>query len=464
MKSLNKGVFFIILIVVLGTIVAIKGNFFRFHKSLQLTNRLPESEYLVRINALPFSKEINNILVKYNLPIREFASPDFLLSQAKQHGVNIQSKSYMFFNKEMDEWGVLMAVNDSSKIINAIDRFRKNTSVQDSSDRNVRIFNFTDLNMKVLYDKTFLFIYSGKAFKKRMNEVMNPKEDVVRPQWKRFLQKKTFVNENVVIYTEGDDIHKWGFDYALFSHNNDTTQLLVKAYLYSKTPHGIVLKNKAQGLPISSSDNKRIELHISPTIKNTPTGIAIMGKLNDLGKKISFPTTSFFKAWEGDLSFREGGIVNSTQRIITTEFDENFNAHEVIKLEPIQVPGYSVAFNTNKHGEAFINTLFAKGLLRSEEGKMRFLFSPLLMMKHKEENYFFTSSTYFSPLIDNPGNQLTWRYEGTPFTMNFGQITGNSVTLDIKFPAKPLVKYFQQKKYKKSKPLSLSNKLKSAKG
>ena len=197
----------------------------------------------------------------------------------------------MFFNKEMDEWGVLMAVNDSSKIINAIDRFRKNTSVQDSSDRDVRIFNFTDLNMKVMYDKTFLFVYSGKAFKKRMNEVMNPKEDVVRPQWKRFLQKKTFVNENVVIYTEGDDIHKWGFDYALFSHNNDTIQLLVKAYLYSKTPHGIVLKDKAQGLPISSSDNKRIELHISPTIKNTPTGIAIMGKLNDLGKKISFPTT-----------------------------------------------------------------------------------------------------------------------------------------------------------------------------
>ncbi|MEY3049501.1 MAG: hypothetical protein RL365_1539 [Bacteroidota bacterium] len=453
MRSINKGVFFIILIAILGGILVARSNFFEFNSTPQLIDRLPESDYLVRLKSLQFSKEINPILFKYKLPIREFASPEFMLGQAKHHGINIQTAAYLFFNEARDEWGALVQLNDSSKVINGIDRFRKNTVISDSSTDEVRIFHFHELNIKIAYEKNYLFVYSGNLFSRRLTEVQHVRTGEVRPLWKRFLKKKEFRKENLVVYSESEGLKSWGFDYGLFAHDNDTTGLHVKCYLYNRVPHGISKKSNALGVPKTDQDSKAIELHISPKIKDSKTGQKMIGKLHEMGKKISFPTRTFFDHWGGDLSFREGGVVASTQRIVTSEFDENFNVREVIKNQRIQVPGYIAAFNTNSN--VFINSLFGKGLLRSEEQKLRFLFSPLLSMKHDNSFYIFTSSSHFPRLITNPGNYIVWEYEGTPVNLRLGNIKKRSIELQIDFPVKPLIKYLQRKKNrkKKSKPL-----------
>ena len=102
MKSLNKGVFFIVLLALLGGILVAESNFFSFNKHPKLIDRVPVSDYLIRLKSLQFSKEINPILFKYKLPIREFAAPDFLLGQAKHHGINLQTEVYLFFNEPRD--------------------------------------------------------------------------------------------------------------------------------------------------------------------------------------------------------------------------------------------------------------------------------------------------------------------------------------------------------------------------
>ena len=451
MRSINKGVFFIVLIAILGGILVARSNFFRFNSTPQLIDRLPESDYLMRLKSLQFSKEINPILFKYKLPIREFASPEFMLGQAKHHGINIQTAAYLFFNEARDEWGALVQLNDSSKVINGIDRFRKNTVISDSSTDEVRIFHFHELNIKIAYEKNYLFVYSGNLFSKRLTEVQHVKSGEVRPLWKRFLKRKEFRKENLVVYSESEGIKSWGFDYGLFAHDNDTTGLHIKCYLYTRVPHGIIKKSKALGLPKTAQDSKAIELHVSPNIKDSKTGQKMIGKLHEMGKKISFPTRTFFDHWDGDLSFREGGVVNSTQRIVTSEFDENFNVREVIKNERIQVPGYTAAFNTNANGNVFINSLFEKGLLRSEEQKLRFLFSPLLSMKHENSFYIFTSASHFQTLIANPGNYIVWEYEGTPVNLRLGNIKRRSIELQIDFPVKPLINYLQRTKNRKKK-------------
>ena len=451
MRSINKGVFFIVLIAILGGILVARSNFFRFNSTPQLIDRLPESDYLMRLKSLQFSKEINPILFKYKLPIREFASPEFMLGQAKHHGINIQTAAYLFFNEARDEWGALVQLNDSSKVINGIDRFRKNTVISDSSTDEVRIFHFHELNIKIAYEKNYLFVYSGNLFSKRLTEVQHVKSGEVRPLWKRFLKRKEFRKENLVVYSESEGIKSWGFDYGLFAHDNDTTGLHIKCYLYTRVPHGIIKKSKALGLPKTDQDSKAIELHISPNIKDSKTGQKMIGKLHEMGKKISFPTRTFFDHWGGDLSFREGGVVNSTQRIVTSEFDENFNVREVIKNQRIQVPGYTAAFNTNANGNVFINSLFGKGLLRSEEQKLRFLFSPLLSMKHENSFYIFTSASHFQTLIANPGNYIVWEYEGTPVNLRLGNIKRRSIELQIDFPVKPLINYLQRTKNRKKK-------------
>lgn len=451
MRSLNKGVFFIILIAVLGGVLVARSNFFRFNSTPQLVDRLPESDYLVRLKSLQFSKEINPILFKFKLPVREFASPEFLLGQAKHHGINIQTPVYLFFNEARDEWGALLQLNDSSKVINGIERFRKNTTIVDSSTDEVRIFHFSEFNLKIAYEKNYLFLYTGNQFPKRMSEVQSVKSGDIRPSWKRFQEKKEFRNEHLVVYSESVALQSWGFDYGIFAHDNDTTELHVKCFLHSQKPHGIFKKSRAMGLPKSTNDSKAIELHISPSIKDSKTGQKMIGKLHEMGKKISFPTGDFFKDWGGDLSFREGGLVNATQRIITSEFDEDFNVKEVVKIQRIQVPGYTAAFNTQAQGKSFINALFGKGLLRSEDQKLRFLFSPLLSMKYDDSFYIFTSASGFPTLEANPGNYLLWEYEGTPFNITVGSIQQKSIELQVNFPVKPLINYLQRTKNKKKK-------------
>ncbi len=449
MRSLNKGFFFVFLILLLGATLVFKSGLLKLNSNPRLIDRLPTSDYLVRLKSLGFSKEINAILFKYKLPVREFASPDFLLSQAKHHGINIQSEAYLFFNQTRDEWGGLVPLTDSSKIINGIERFRKNTEVLDSSIEDVRVFHFPEIEAIVAYEKNYLFIYRGNKFKKRLEEIRNTKQGSIRPSWKRFLSRKALKNEKLVVYTESPMIKEWGFDYGLFAHDNDTVNLHVKCLLYSYTPHGIKLKSSYQGLDKSAQDSKSIELHLHPSFKTTYTGKALMAKLNSYGRKISFPTTTFFDVWNGDLSFREGGVVNSTQKIVVSEFDENFNVREVIKYEQIQVPGYAVVFNTHDNGMKFINAMFAKGLLHTEEQRLRFLFSPLLRMNKIDSNYMFTSAAFFPPLVDKPENHMLWSYEGTPFLVTFEKIRRNSIELNVQFQAKPLIKYLQKKKTKK---------------
>jgi len=450
-KSLNKGVFFIILLALLGGILVAKSNFFSFNKHPKLIDRVPVSDYLIRLKSLQFSKEINPILFKYKLPIREFAAPDFLLGQAKHHGINLQTEVYLFFNEPRDEWGALMQVNDSSKLIGGIDRFRKNTELSDSSTDDIRIFYFNELNIYVAYEKNYLFFYSGKNFSSRLSEVSQSKTGGIRPEWKRFLSKKPFRKENLVIYTEGKGIQSWGFDFGLFAHDNDTTGLHLKCYLHSFAPHGIYSKPKSVGLPRSSQDVKAIELHLSPQFNTTKTGHELIGKIHKMGKKISFPTREFFATWAGDLSFREGGAVNATQRIITSEFDEDFNVREVIKFETIKVPGYTVVYNTSDDGKRFINQLFGKGLLRSETQRLRFLFSPLLSMKYTDPYYFFTSASTFPKQIPDPGNYVLWNYEGTPILLTLGTVKKHSIALEVDFAVKPVLKYIQRIKKTNSK-------------
>jgi hypothetical protein len=189
---------------------------------------------------------------------------------------------------------------------------------------------------------------------------------------------------------------------------------------------------------------KAIELHLSPQFNTTKTGQQLIGKMHQMGKKISFPTREFFATWAGDLSFREGGAVNATQRIITSEFDEDFNVREVSKFETIKVPGYTVVYNTSDDGKRFINKLFGKGLLRSEAQRLRFLFSPLLSMKYTDPYYFFTSASTFPKQIPDPGNYVLWNYKGTPILLSLGTVKKHSIALDVDFTVKPVLKYIQR--------------------
>lgn len=122
---------------------------------------------------------------------------------------------------------------------------------------------------------------------------------------------------------------------------------------------------------MNDSDTKRLNCIWIPRSNNKPLPLNLPLNCTNL-EKIGFPTNLFLSAWDGNLSFREGGRVSSTEKIIVTEFDENFNPTEVVRLQKIMVPGYSILLGVNPGIKQFIQALYAKGILRNEEQKLRF--------------------------------------------------------------------------------------------
>lgn len=451
MKNFKKGFVIVILALALGVILYFRQIIFLGTDKPRMVDRLPSADFIAKSSFLDLAKELDVILFKYKLPIREFTSHDFLLSQGKNSGVDVQKPVYLFASAEESEWGAMIHVTDSAKIIDAIERFRKNTVVLDSSQNGIRVFHLTELNLAICYEKTYLLLYSGSKLNSKLAEIHDAQLGTIRPMWKSFLALNVFKKEKLVVYSTWKGFKEAGIDYALFSHDNDTTQVNVKYYLHSNKGFGIKRKDEGFGLPFSEFDSKSIELHVDKKTFKEQSQDELRSKLIQLGRRIGFPTNDFLNAWEGDLSFREGGLVKSTQKIIVSEIDEDFNVHEVTKLQETFVPGYSIAFSTNDKGPIFIQNLFRKGILHQEEGKMRFLFSPLLSMKKWNGYYIFTSSALIPTLENTKTNSLHWNYKGTPYSLKMDDVSKNVIQGNIEFPVKRLIQYIKTSSRKKTK-------------
>jgi len=406
---------------------------------------------------MELSKELSPILYKYKLPIREFASSDFLLSQGKIYGINIQQEAYMFSKMNMSEWGIILALNDSSKVINFVDRFRKSTQILDSSTSDVRVMHFGEQEIALCYEKTYALIYSGKRLAERLREIRSIRKSRPKSAWKHFFQLSKNQSGPIIAYSEGEFLKPWGIKYAMVRSKNDSTNIRLSAFLKTLEPHGIKFRRRAEGLPLNSSDTKAVELHLDSTFKHQEFSIKLASELHKLGKKIGFPTNLFLSAWDGNLSFREGGSVSSMEKIVVTEFDENFNPTETVRYQNIMVPGYSIMIGINPSVNPFMNALYTKGIIRNEEQKLRFLYAPLLSMKADKKHYRFSSSSHFPALVSSEENYVRWTLNEESCFIRLSDYGSDFFNLTFDMPSKLLIKEWQKNKRKKkvkpTKPL-----------
>ncbi len=450
MKRFRQGFIFVLLAGVLGLLLLFKNRNSLSDPQFTLRERLPVSDILVRAQILELSKQIGPMLFKYKLPIREFASADFLLSQGKQFGINIQSEAYLFLNRDLKEWGFLISLNDSSKMVQLVDRFRKNTPIADSSRNKIRILFFSEPNVYLCYQKSYALLYFGNQLNQRLDKISGKGKPRIEKEWQHFFHLNSQKSNTILAYSEADFLKSWGFDYALVTPKTDSITVHFNGLFHTPIPHGIHFLTQAKGLPNKPSDTKAIELHVDSTFKHQAIAKNLTAELNTFGKKIGFPTGSFLKAWDGNLSFREGGRVNSVEKIIVTEFDENFNPKETVRLQPISVPGYAVVFGSNAYGKAFLNALFEKGILRNESNKLRFLYAPLLTMKQDKNQFFFSSVAQFPKLTNASGNYVHWTQNNAPFSLDLMGCGADYFVVNMDCPATYLI-YEWQKKMKSRK-------------
>jgi hypothetical protein len=93
---------------------------------------------------------------------------------------------------------------------------------------------------------------------------------------------------------------------------------------------------------------------------------------------------------------------------------------------------------------AFQNTLLSKGLLRAEQNKWRFLFSPLLNYSSPQPSvHLYTSSETPLQLNESLRNEFSWEVNGSKIRGGIDQIQKNAIQGSIKVEATFIINYLQ---------------------
>ena len=138
----RKVVLIFILSVVLACFLFLKPVFYQKSIEARLIDRLPSADFIGKLNILELARETSGMMYYHKLPFRDLTSKEFLLSQGKSYGLNLQKPIYIF-GDEVGDGGCLIHVSDSTKIASGIDRLRKSVNIKDTLIEKQKVyFNF----------------------------------------------------------------------------------------------------------------------------------------------------------------------------------------------------------------------------------------------------------------------------------------------------------------------------------
>jgi hypothetical protein len=422
----------------LAVFLYLRPYIFQKESPPRMEDRLPDADFLGKAYLLEVARETSGMMYYHKVPFRDFISYEFLLGQSKMYGLNLQLPTYFFAN-ETGDWGALAHVSDSSKILQGIERLKTIADVSDTVINNRKIYRIKKENAYLTYDRNYLFVYKGPNFKIIFNRITNCKHGDITNTWKSFLREKQFKDEKLVIYSNLKSLKENGLETAIFAHNSDSVSFTLLAYARNKSPLNVSMKEPGKNLLSGDYTNKMLNIHLDITKLRENPEDPLYKWMMKLGKRISFPTKDFIDAWEGDLSFRQGGYQIVKETYIESELDENFNVSEVEKVKDVKVPGFSMLLSFNKNGNRFMNKLFAKGILRQEENFYRFLFSPPLQMKKLKNYYIFHSGQYTPKTETSAKNNGIWTTKGTKIDFSLDSLSKYEAFGTIYIPVDRLI-------------------------
>ncbi len=405
----------------------------------RIEDRLPEDDFIGRAYVLDLARETSSMLQFNKVPYRDLLTYEFILSQGKLYGLDLQNPVYFFAN-ENGNIGCVVPLADSSKILEGISRIQKLATIKDSVGTYGKIYKYPKGKIYLSYSKDFILIYKGANFSSVYQRVMGAKRDDISPSWRAFLNEKLFKDEKLVAYSNWKALKENGIETAIFAHDSDSIRFKVKTYIRNSKPLNISLKKGGVDFNYDSKSKKIVNVHldISQFIKDKTS--PLYKYVLTLGKRISFPTEAFLNAWDGDLSFREGGLFTQKETYIESVMDENFNVTEVEKIKETKVTGYSVMLTMNSKGASFMNTLMKKGILNKDGDYYRFLFSPQLTFQKKKNTYLFFSGSNAPKTVKNNLNYGEWYDEGLHYSVSIDSLNMYEAFGSFNVPAKLVLK------------------------
>lgn len=409
----------------------------------RFVDRLPDADIIGKADILELATEIMPTLYYYQIPVREFISPDFILSQGKSYGIDFQKPLYFFGTEDEDkikDWGALIPVDDSSKVLDGILTLGGLVDIHDSTIIDKKVFFSKTLHLAVTYGKDWILIGSPEKFGVYLGHVLGAKLNGISSRWKKFLADETFIDRALVVRAISPRLKENGIESMLLTTTNDSTSITLHTRISQFDSLSFQLKPSGPNFNVEDYTKRTLNAHFDIDALRGNTRDPFYRLLQKAGEKISFPLNSFLETWDGDIAYRQGGIQKISEKYIVSELDENFNVSEVVKYKQLEISGFSLYLSMNENKQAFLAEVFDKGILTSEANKVRLLYFPPMHMTPSDTSLLFYTSMY-PPAVQMDSLQTgLWTVNYTPLAFELDSTRGKAVFGKVTIPLKKILK------------------------
>lgn len=393
-------------------------------ESPRIVDRLPMDDIIGTTDILHLASDLLPAVYTNQIAFRDFVTPEFILSQGKTHGLDLQKPVFFFGSQsstDISRWGMMIHVSDSSKILPGIRRFEKITKIKDSSLYDQRIFICPEYNLALGYGDNWLLITDRKSFKKYFEHALHARKKSIYPRWRKFIGDRQYAKKSLRFSIISKDLKKYGVNSALFAASADSSSLTLHARITNNDTIPFQLRPTTNTFERSEYTRRLISLNLDVDLKNHKEHPLYL-LLKKIANKISFPLDEFFDTWDGELLFRQGGLQTIVEPYIVSELDENFNVTEVTKYKEKRISGFAIQLSTNKNRTQFLNRLYSKGILTQENSKVRMLYFPPMNMRRNEQDLSFYTSSIRPATVPDSTQSILWDFNYTPVVFTIDSI------------------------------------------
>ena len=380
-------------------------------------DRLPEADIIGKADAMELARSLMATTYNYKIPLREFISPEFVLSQGKANGLDIQSPIYFFANQskmEIKDWGAMAMVRDSAKLREGILSVKNIIGLRDTIIAGHLSYVGDDLVLS--FDKDWFLVSNVSGSKKFLKHILSAKRNGISPRWRKFIDSKIYEDKSIVASVKASDLKEYGIETMYVAASNDSSSVTIHSQLNYLDTMSVSMRTGGVYLNPQEYTRRLVNVNLDiEKLRDNPDD-PLYKLLGSLGEKIHFPLKSFMDTWDGNLAYRQGGIENVKEKYISTELDENFNVTEVVKYKNIKVSGFALYLNSIGENLSLIDELMAKGILTKEDRKVRMLFAPPMYMNYSDTSLYFHTLKWSPQLNDGSTQSVVWDIQNTPVT------------------------------------------------
>ena len=195
---LRKLTFIFVLALLFGTFLVVRPYFNKQEEYPRIEDRLPDADFIATADCIRLAREISGMMFYYKVAYRDFLTPEFVLSQAKNYGLNLQKPMFVFVNKD-GEYGILTELTDSTKLGSGIEKLHHFFDVQEFQIDEQKIYKIKEHNVYLFYGKDYICFYKGEFLKKRVKRIVEAKTNQVTPMWMELINQQRYLNKSVVL-------------------------------------------------------------------------------------------------------------------------------------------------------------------------------------------------------------------------------------------------------------------------